>query len=52
MDSLKQLRDEEIESMLHREIGKQLHTMYDPVATVELPPRLQELMLRLDERLH
>jgi hypothetical protein len=52
MDSLKRLRNEEIKSTLHREIGKQLHGMYDPVAKDELPSRLEELMLRLDERLH
>jgi hypothetical protein len=37
MDSLKRLRDEEIRSTLHREIDKQLHVMYDPVAKDELP---------------
>ncbi len=51
MDRLKRLRNEEIKSSLHREIGQQLHVMYDPVAKDELPPRLEELMLRLDERL-
>jgi hypothetical protein len=51
MDSLKRLRNEEIKSTLHREIGKHLHVMYDPVAKDELSPRLEELMLRLDERL-
>jgi hypothetical protein len=40
MDSLKRFRDEEIKSTLHREIGKQLHVMYDPVATDELLPKL------------
>ena len=48
MDSLKRLRNEEIKSTLHREIGKQLHAMYDPVASDELPPRLEELMQRFD----
>ena len=52
MASLKRRRNEEIKSALHREFGKQLHEMYDPVAEDELPPRLQELMHRLDERLH
>ena len=52
MVSLKRIRDEEIKSTLHREIGKQLHVMYDPVAKDELPPQLQELMHRLDEQLH
>jgi hypothetical protein len=52
VDSLKRHRNEEIKSTLQREIGKQLHAMYDPVAKDELPPRLEELMLRIDERLH
>ena len=52
MDSLKRLRNEEIKSTLHREIGKQLHAMYDPVASDELPPRLEELMQRLDTIRH
>jgi hypothetical protein len=52
MDSLRRLRNEEIKSTLHREIGKQLHVMYDPVAKDELPPRLEELVERIDERFH
>ena len=52
MDSLKRLRKEEIKSMLHREFGKQLHVIYDPVAKAELPPQLEELMHRLEEQFH
>jgi hypothetical protein len=52
MDILKRLRNEEIKSSLHREFGKQLHAMYDPVANDELPPQLEELMHRLEERFH
>jgi hypothetical protein len=48
MNSLKRLRTEETQSTLQREIGKQLHAMYDPVAKNELPLRLEELMRRLD----
>jgi hypothetical protein len=50
MERLKRLRDEEIKSTWHREIGKQLHVMYDLVAKDELPPRLEQLMRRLEER--
>ena len=52
MVSLKQLRDQEIKLALHREIGKQLHVMYDSVAKDELPPQLEELMHRLHEQSH
>jgi hypothetical protein len=37
---------------LHREIGKQLHVMYDPVAKDELPTQLQDLMHRLNKQSH
>jgi hypothetical protein len=52
MDSLKRLRDEELQSTLYREFGKQLHLAYDHVAKDQLPPRLEELMQRLKERVH
>jgi hypothetical protein len=52
MDSLKRLRNEETQSTLQREIGKQLHAMYDPVAKNELPPRIEALMRRLDTMQH
>jgi hypothetical protein len=52
MDSLKRLRNEELQSRLEREFGKQLHAIYDPVAKDELPPRLQKLLQRLDATPH
>jgi hypothetical protein len=52
MDSLKRLRNEEIKSKLEREFGKQLHAIYDPVAKDKLPPRLEELLQRLDATPH
>jgi hypothetical protein len=52
MESLKRLGNEEIKSTLQRVLGKQLHVMYDPISKDELPPPLEELTIRLDERLH
>jgi hypothetical protein len=52
MDSLKRLRNEELKSKLEREFSKQLHEIYDPVAKDALPPRLQELLQRLDAMPH
>jgi hypothetical protein len=52
MNSLQQIRNEEIKSALHLEIVKQLRAMYDPVAKDELPPRLEDLMERLAAALH
>lgn len=48
MDSLKRHRNEEKKLTLQREIGKHLHAVYDGVAKDELPPRLHELMQRLE----
>ena len=52
MDSLKRLRKEELASKLQREISKQLHALYDPVASDKLPPRFEELLQRFDNTRH
>jgi hypothetical protein len=52
MDSLAKLRNDEHVSTLQREFGKQLHAIYDAVAKDELPPRMAELIQRLDKSRH
>jgi hypothetical protein len=52
MDSLKRLREEEQASKLQCEISKQLHALYDPVASDKPPPRFDELLQRFDNTRH
>jgi hypothetical protein len=48
MDYLEQIRSHEFTHKLTRLMGDGLHRAYDHVPNEELPPRLQELIRRLD----
>jgi hypothetical protein len=52
MDSLQRLRKEDQASKLKCEISKQLHALYDPVASDKLPPRFEELLQWFDNTRH
>jgi hypothetical protein len=52
MRALKRLRGEDVQSSVRSEIAKHLHAEYDHVVKEELPPRLEKLVRRIDERLH
>jgi hypothetical protein len=52
MDSLQRLRKEDQASKMKCEISKQLHALYDPMASDKLPARFEELLQRLDNTRH
>ena len=52
MKALQKRQNEEIQVELHRKIGQQLRLQYDSVLNDELPPDLEDLLHRLDARLH
>jgi hypothetical protein len=51
MDSLRKIRNEAVERELKRTMGTQLQAIYSDVLSEELPPRFQDLLRLLDQRL-
>jgi hypothetical protein len=49
MDSLKKIRTDAVGRELKSTMATQLHSAYDEVLKEELPPRLCELLRRLDQ---
>ena len=52
MKTLQKRQNEEIQLELQRKIAQQLRIGYDAVLKNELPPHIEDLLRRLDERLH
>jgi len=52
MKSLQKRQNEEIQLELQRKIAQRLRIGYDDVLKAELPPHIEDLLRRLDERLH
>jgi Anti-sigma factor NepR len=52
MKTLQKRQNEENQLELQRKIAQQLRIGYDDVLKDELPPRIEDLLRRLDERLH
>src|SRR5262249_22674184 len=52
MDSLKRFRTQEQASKVKCEISRQLHALYDPVASHKLPARFEALLQRFENTRH